>query len=110
MAVTPKVAISKQLEAAQTTQYTCPVGTRFLLDKFTGTNTTAAPQTISVNIVPAAGAVAASNTIVSVKAIQPGETYNFPELVGQVLQPGDTISTVTSALAITGRCSGREVS
>lgn len=110
MTVTPKVIIaSQQLAVAETTQYTCPAATRMLLDKFTGTNTTGALQTITVKIVPSGGAVGAGNVITSVKGIQPNETYNFPELVGQVLQPGDFISTLTSALAITGRCSGREV-
>lgn len=110
MSVTPKVAFSKQLEVGQTTQYTCPPATRFLLDKITGTNTTGATQTITVSVVTSGDAVSAANTIVMAKGIQPGNTYSFPELVGQVLQPGDFISTTTSALAITGRCSGREVS
>lgn len=109
MSVTPKVAFSKQLEIAQTTQYTCPAATRFLIDKFTGTNTTGASQTITVNVVTSGGAAGVANMVVQTKAVQAGETYNFPELVGQVLQPGDFISTLTSALSITGRCSGREV-
>lgn len=111
MAVTPKVVIpAKQIEVAETTQYICPPATRMLLDKFTGTNTTGATATISVKIVTVGGAAAAGNTITSAKGIQPGESYTFPELVGQVLQPGDFISTSSSALAITARASGREVS
>lgn len=111
MAVTPKVILpAKQIEVAETTQYTCPAATRMLLDKFTGTNTTGAAATITVKIVTSGGAPGAGNTITSAKSIQPGESYTFPELVGQVLQPGDYISTSSSALAITGRASGREVS
>lgn len=110
MAVTPKVIIpAKQIEVAETTQYTCPAATRMLLDKFTGTNTTGASATITVKIVTSGGAAGAGNTITSAKSVQPGESYTFPELVGQVLQPGDFISTSSSALSITGRASGREV-
>jgi len=111
MAVTPKVIIpAKQAEAAETTQYTCPAATRMLLDKFTGCNTTGAAATLTARIVTVGGAAGVANTITSAKAVQPGETYSFPELVGQVLQPGDFISTLASAVAITIRCSGREVS
>ena len=110
MAVTPKVILpAKLIEVAETTQYTCPAATRMLLDKFTGTNTTGAAATITVKIVTSGGAASAANTITSAKSIQPGEAYTFPELVGQVLQPGDFISTLASAVAITIRCSGREV-
>jgi hypothetical protein len=111
MAVTPRAIIgAKQAEIAETTQYISPTGGRgVILDKFTGTNTTAGAQTITVKIVPFGGAVGAGNTIVSAQSIGPGAAYTFPELAGHVLNPGDFISTLTSALAITIRASGREV-
>lgn len=100
-----------QIAAAETTQYTAPPATRTIIDKFTGTNTTAGAVTITVKLVPNAGAAGVGNTIVSVKSIAPGECYTFPELVGHVLNPGDFISTLASAGAsITCRASGREVS
>ena len=102
---------AKFAEAAQTTQYTAPTGTRTIIDKFTGTNSTVSAAALSVNVVVNAGTAAASNLIVSSKTIQPGETYVFPELVGQVLGAGDFISTLAgTASAITIRISGRELS
>lgn len=95
--------------AANTTQYTAPAATRTIIDKFTGTNTTAGVLTITVNIVASGGAAAAANTITSTKPLQPNESYPFPEIVGHVLNPGDFISTIASGAGITIRSSGREV-
>lgn len=110
MTVTAKPIIDpKQAEVAQTTQYTVPTSIRCIIDKFTGTNTTAAAQTITVNLVKNGNAAAASNVITSAQSIAAGGVYTFPELVGHVLNPGDFISTSSSAVAITIRASGREV-
>lgn len=111
MTVTAKPLFNaKQAENAETSQYTSPAGTRTIIDKFTGTNTTAAQATITVKLIQSGGAAAASNTIVSAKALQPGEAYTFPEIVGHVLNPGDFISTLAgTANAITIRASGREI-
>lgn len=111
MSVTPRAIIaSKQAEVAETTQYTSPTtGNGTILDKFTGTNTTGATQTITVKIVPSGGSVGAGNTISSVVSIASNQAYTFPELVGHVLNKGDFISTLTSALSITIRASGREI-
>lgn len=100
-----------QAQNAETTQYTAPSGIRTIIDKFTGTNTTAANATLTVKLIASGGAASASNTIVSAKTLQPGETYTFPEVVGHVLNPGDFISTLAgTAAAITIRSSGRETS
>lgn len=57
MTVTAKPLIaSKQAENAETTQYTAPTGTRTIVDKFTGTNTTAATAVLTVRIVTSGGA------------------------------------------------------
>jgi hypothetical protein len=99
-----------QASNAETTQYTAPGATRTIIDKFTGTNTTAGAVNLTVKLVQSGGAAGAANTIVSVKAIAAGECYTFPEIVGHVLNPGDFISTLASAAAsITIRASGREV-
>jgi hypothetical protein len=99
----------KQAEDSQTTQYTA-INCKTIIDKFTATNTTASPVTISVNLVPTAGSVSADNTVVYNKSIQAGETYSFPELVGQVLEPGGFISTIANAgAALTLSATGREI-
>lgn len=110
MTVTVKNLVpSKTVENAQTTQYTA-TGVTTIIDKFTATNYNTAAATISVNLVTAAGAAGNSNLITKTKTLQPSEVYTFPELVGQVLNPGDFISTLAgTASAINMRVSGREV-
>jgi len=99
----------KQAENAQTTQYTA-VNCKAVIDKFTATNTTGAPVTISVNLVPNGGAAATSNLIVQAKSIAAGECYAFPELVGQSLESGGFISTIASAAtSLTISATGREI-
>lgn len=110
MSVLVKTLIpSKQAESSQTTQYTA-VNCKTVIDKFTATNTSAGNVTISVNLVTSGGSAGASNLIVDTRAIAPDETYTFPELVGQVLEPGGFISTIANAAtSLTIRASGREI-
>jgi hypothetical protein len=110
MAVTPKVLIpAKQAENAQTTQYTARC-VKAIIDKFTVTNTSAANVTISVNLVNFGGSAGADNLVIDARTIAPDETYTCPELVGQVLEAGQFISTLASAAtSLTIRCSGREI-
>lgn len=110
MTVTAKVLLNaKQIENSQTTQYTAS-GVRAIIDKATVTNTSAANVTLSVNIVPAAGTVGAANLIIKEKTLFPSETYTCPELVGQVLEPSDFVSTLAgAATSLTMRLSGREI-
>ena len=110
MAVTVKVLIpSKTAENAQTTQYTA-TGVTTIIDKFTATNYSATAATLSVNLVTVAGTAGNDNLIVKTKTLQAGETYTFPEIVGQTLSPGGFISTIAgTATAINIRANGREV-
>jgi hypothetical protein len=110
MAVTVTVLIpAKTAEAAQTTQYTS-TGVTTIIDKFTATNYSAAAATISVNLVTAAGSAGNDNLIVKTKTLQAGETYTFPEIVGQILAPSGFISTIAgTASAVNIRASGRQV-
>lgn len=99
----------KQAENAQTTQYTA-VNCKTIIDKFTATNTSAANVTLSVNLVPSAGSASTANLVIQARAIAPGETYTFPGLVGQTLEPGGFISTLASAAtSLTISASGREI-
>lgn len=110
MTVTVKnIVPAKTVENTQTTQYTANNVTT-IIDKFTATNYSATAATISVNLVTTAGSAGNQNLITKTKALQPSEVYTFPELVGQVLNPGDFISTIAgTASAINMRVSGREV-
>ena len=110
MTVTVKNLVpSKDVANSQTTQYTA-AGVTTIIDKFTATNYSATAATISVNLVTVSGSAGNSNLITKTKTLQPSEVYTFPELVGQVLNPGDFISTIAgTASAINMRVSGREV-
>ena len=110
MTVTVKVLVSaKTVENTQTTQYTA-TGVTTIIDKFTATNYSATAATISVNLVTVSGSAGNDNLITKTKTLQPAEVYTFPELVGQVLNPGGFISTIAgTASAINMRVSGREV-
>ena len=102
---------AKYAENSQTTQITSPTGVRTLVDKFTATNVTASAATLSVNVVTSGGAASAANLILDGKSLAAHETYTCPELVGQILNAGDFVSTIAgTASAIVIRASGREVS
>lgn len=110
MTVTVKNIIpAKQAESIQTAQYTA-TNCRCIIDKFTATNTSAGSQSLSVNLVAASGTAGNNNLIVKTRTLAVGETYTFPELVGQVLDPSAFISTLASAAtSLTIRASGREI-
>lgn len=99
----------KQAENVQTTQYTA-VNCKTIIDKMTATNTTAANATLSINLVPISGSPSVSNLVIQARSIAPGETYTFPGIVGQTLEPGGFISTLAgTASALTISASGREI-
>lgn len=110
MTVTVTVLVPAQtINNTQTTMYTAS-GVTAIIDKFTATNYSAAPATISVNLVTAGGTAGNDDLIVKTKTLQASETYTFPELVGHVLNPGGFISTIAgTASAINIRVSGRVV-
>ena len=111
MTVTVKVLVpAKIAEATQVTQYTS-TGVTTIIDKFTATNYSAVPATISVNLVTLAGSSGDLNLITKTKTLQASEVYTFPEIVGQVLGIGDFISTIAgTATSINIRASGRVIS
>jgi len=110
MTITVKTLVpSKLMENVQTTQYTA-TSAKALIDKATVTNVTAANVTFSVNLVTSGGAAGSSNLFIYSRIVTPNETYTCPELIGQVIQNGDFISTIVdTASALTLRISGREI-
>lgn len=110
MAVTVKQLIpAKNAESVQTTQYTA-TNVKAIVDKATVTNTTAANLSLSVNILPSSGSASSSNLIVKTRSIAPNECYTLPEMVGQVIETGGSISTLASGSGLTIAFSGREIS
>ena len=101
---------SKIAENTQVTQYTSTNVTT-IIDKFTATNYSATAATLSINLVTLGGSAGNLNLVTKTKSLQPAEVYTFPEIVGQVLNNGDFISTIAgTASAINIRASGRVVS
>ncbi len=101
---------AKIAEAVQTTQYISG-GVQTIIDKFTATNFSALPATLSVNLVTPTDSAGDDNLIVKTKTLQGGETYTFPELVGHVLPNNGFISTIAGTVSsINIRASGRLVS
>jgi len=96
MSVIIKNVYMAQPAAANTTLYTCPANTQARILKCTVTNDTITAATISFNKVPSGSAVAATNLILNLKAIGNKETYECPEVVGQVLNAGYLISAIAS--------------
>jgi hypothetical protein len=81
-----------------------------IIDKFTATNYSAGAVTLSVNLVTSGDTAGNQNLVVKTKSLAAGETYTFPEIVGQSLAPSGFISTIASAAtSISIRASGREV-
>lgn len=99
----------KQAEATQFTQYTA-VNCRTIIDRFSVTNTSAAPVLFNINLVPSGATASAANQVLRDKSIGVGESYSCPEIVGHTLEPGGFISTLAGAAAsLSIRASGREI-
>lgn len=107
MTVTAKCLLeAKYAENAQTSQYTAPAGARTIIDKFSAYSP--AGGTLTVNLVASGGAAAAAN-VKMVKTLAANETYTCPEMVGQILNAGDFVSTLAgAATTVVIRISGRE--
>lgn len=112
MAVIPKkLANAQQLTNAVATYYTTPSTIVTIIDKMTLTNTSASAVSATVYLVDITGTAANSECLISALGIGAGATYTCPEIVGHILNHGDTIQALASAnSALTVRISGREVS
>ena len=104
MGVTLRNVYLAQPGVADTTLYTCLANTIARILKCTVTNDTTTVVTISFNKRPAAVASGPANLIMNLKSIGSRETYDCPEVVGQVLDATDLLS----AIAKIGRASCRE--
>lgn len=95
--ITSKPLISPQRLTTSTATYYTSTNLTTRVDKFTVTNTTAGAVTVTIYLVPSAGTADDGTTITSAKSIQGGETWNCPDMVGQVLGLGGTIQAKASA-------------
>lgn len=100
MAITPIQLVQPQAMIATTkTYYTATMRTR--IDKATFTNTDgASAHTVSNYLVPSGGTASSGTQISVTHSLAPGETWNCPDLVGQILEAGGTFQS-TGATSIT---------
>ena len=94
MPVTIKNAYIAQPGVTDTTLYTCPANTSARVLKCTVTNDTTTATTISFNKIPTGDSAAVTNLIMNEKVIGSKETYECPEVVGQVLDAADLLSAI----------------
>lgn len=111
MSATDKVLIESQdCPTVATSLYTAPASTRTKIDRFTATNTTGSPITLTVHLIPPLGSVAATNMIVSAKSIAAGSDEAITSPAGHTLAAGGAVSVLASGAGLTIRMTGREYS
>ncbi len=109
MSVTAKPLINTKF-ATGANEYTAPVSTRTIVDKFTAYNSDATDRTLTIHIVPSGGSAGAANIIVNAQTIVTGTSVDFPIMQNQILATGDVIRVVPSTTGVISiRCSGREI-
>ena len=88
------------------TVYTVPASTRSLLKDIAIANTTAAPVSVTVYLVPSAGSPTTSNQLFPAVSIAGNSIVQWNGV--QVLNTGDSIRTTATAVGCTGHFSGGE--
>lgn len=91
MSVTIKNAYAGQPGASATEAYDCPAGAEARVLKCTACNDTTTNVTFKVYKVPSGASVGDAYYIINDKTLISKDTYECPEVVGQVLDPGDKI-------------------
>lgn len=89
---------------------TCPAGEEWLIDEIEADNTTASAATLTVNHVPAGGAVATGNQLVSAQSLAANINTNalLSNPAGIRMGPGDKLAGLQgTASAINVRIAGR---
>ena len=102
---------SGQLGVAASTLYTCPTNTRVRVVAATAVNDTTSAETFTLYRVPSGGTAGASNLIINAQSLGSQESYTCPEIIGHILEAGDTIQGLAgTANQITVHISGILVS
>lgn len=110
MTVTAKALAEGQIiPNSDTTVYTAPGNTTTIIDKLTTTNYDSVARVITISIVASGGSVGDAYFI-GKQTLAAKETYIWPEVVGQILNPGDYVSAIASNnTGVNLRMSGREI-
>jgi hypothetical protein len=107
MGVTLLDLYSGQLAATVGTLYTCPSNTRVRIVAATATNDTTIAETFTIYRVPNGDTAGDANVVINTKSLGDKESYTCPELVGHILEAGDSIQGLAgTASQITMHISG----
>ena len=87
----------QQLTIAAAVYYTAPANSLVTISAASVTNTTATAQSLTVYLVPAAGAPGVGNVVCSGRIVAPGETFNVSGCIGQTMAAGGTIQALSDA-------------
>lgn len=77
--------------------YLTPGGTKTTISAMTVTNTSAAVASATVHLVPAGGAPDATNAVLWLRNLSPGESRIVDGAIAQTLHQGGTIQALASA-------------
>ncbi len=102
-----ELCAASTLTGTAATKYTVPTATNTQLRQATALNTTAAPVTLQVYIVPTAGTAGTGNQLVSF-SVPAGGSYLCPELIGKIMPAGSFLQALGAGLTFTA--SGAEIS
>lgn len=102
-----ELCAASTLTGTAATKYTAPTATTTQIRQVTALNTTAAPVTLQVYIVPLAGTAGTANQLVSF-SVPAGTSYLCPELIGKIMPAGSFMQALGNGLTFTA--SGAEIS
>lgn len=107
--ITPKPLVEGTLLAnVAGTLYSVPVSTTAVIRSITLCNTDSVDHTVTLHLLPPAGAVAAANMIFSALPIKAGQTIE-EDLVRVVLAQGSIVGLADAASVVSIRVDGSEV-
>lgn len=111
MAVIQKSLIAPQQLTASAATYYTSTGVRTRVDKLSISNPTGTARDVTIYLVPSGGSAGDSTTITKTKTVASLETWNCPDMVGQILEAGGTIQALASAVtALTISAAGTQMS
>ncbi len=99
MTVTPRVLNGGTLLTTSIATYWTSTNIKSRIDKCTLANITAGAITCDVHRVPSGGTADTSNKLIDGRSLAAHETYLCPEIVGRVLEAGDTLQAKASAIS-----------
>jgi len=106
MSLSPGVLyLGGALNSSLGTLVTGQTNAKTLITKAVFTNTDTVARLLTVNLVRSGGAASAANILIDAQSIPAGGSYDAPELVGQILNPGDFVQAKADAAAVVN-CTG----